>query len=285
MPTAATPLQSQPLTTTAAAADRPAPPRPVRRVENGRLVYYQASATADFWDAHWSTRLTPQHFAAARQGSLGFFEDIFPRHLPRPGRILEAGCGPGQLVLALRKRRYDCEGVDYTRQTVERVRELVPDLPIRWGDVRHLDVPDAHYAACISLGVVEHVRDGPEPFLRESHRVLTDDGVLLVSVPHFNLLRRWKARLGLYGGVPGDRTFYQYAFAPAEMTRILRACGFRVECVYGYDPWKGLKDEVPGTLRLFAMPRIGPRIERAWRGWAWARRHVGHMILYVCRKG
>ncbi len=279
-------LTSQPdLKATAAPATLPRVVRLVRRAENSRLAYYTSAADPAFWDNHWDADLSPRDYAAALQGSLGFFNDIFPRHLPRTGRILEAGCGLGKLVVALRKRRYECEGVDFSDRTIRRVRAVLPDLPVRTADVLHLDVPDGYYAGCISLGVMEHHQAGPEPFLQEAHRVLAKEGVLLVSVPHFHGLRRLKSRLGLYRGEPDGLGFYQYAFREAEMTRLLEACRFRVDAVYGYDPFKGLKDEIPSVLKLFACPGIGRRLERAWRSSAWAQRRLGHMILFACRKG
>jgi SAM-dependent methyltransferase len=277
-------VTSQPELKAKAAAHRD-PARLVRRVENGRLAYYTGAADPAFWDRHWETDLSLDDYAAALQGSLGFFNDTFPRHLPREGRIVEAGCGLAKLVVALRKRGYDCEGVDSSAPTIRRVRAVMPDLPVRAADVLGLDVPDGRYAGYISLGVVEHRREGPEPFLGEAHRVLRDDGVLLVSVPHFHGLRRLKHALGLYGGNPEGLGFYQYAFRAGEMAAILEQCGFRVDAVYGYDPFKGLKDEAPSVLRIFACPGIGKRIERAWRNYAWAQRHLGHMILFACRKG
>jgi SAM-dependent methyltransferase len=258
--------------------------RTVRRVEGSRLVYYRAGADANFWDRHWQAALTPMVYDDARRGRLGFFESIFARHLPRPGRILEAGCGLGQVVLALRVRGYDCEGVEWGQETVDRVRACWPDLPVRAGDVLHLDVPDRYYQGYVSLGVVEHRQAGPEPFWHEAWRVLADDGVMLVSVPHFHALRRVKAMLGLYHGAANGLGFYQQAFRVAELSRLLQRCGFAVEAVYGYDPHKGLKDDVPLALRLFGLPGAGRRLERLWTRSAWARRYFGHMILFVCRK-
>lgn len=279
-------LTGQPdLKATAAPATLPHAVRLVRRVENGRLAYYTSAVDPSFWDKHWDADLSPRDYAAALQGSLGFFNDIFPRHLPRTGRILEAGCGLGKLVAALRKRRYECEGVDFSDQTIRRVRAVMPDLPVRTADVLHLDVPDACYAGYISLGVMEHHQAGPESFLREAYRVLAEEGALLVSVPHFHGLRWLKSKLGLYRGEPDGLGFYQYAFREAEMTRLLETCGFRVDAVYGYDPFKGLKDEIPSVLTLFACPGIGRRLERVWRSSASAQRHLGHMILFACRKG
>ena len=158
-------------------------PQGARRVENGRLVWYSRRADASYWDHYWSAQVSPQTYRAAEAGKLGSFQQVFSRFLPRSGRILEAGCGVGQIVLALRVLGYDAEGVEWGQETVQSVKSLIPDLPIRVGDVTKLGVPDAWYAAYISVGVVEHRRDGPQPFLSEAWRVLQPGGIALISVP------------------------------------------------------------------------------------------------------
>jgi len=155
----------------------------IRNIVGSRLVYYRADADSLYWDDYWQKRLNHHWYARYDRGNLLYFEDVFLKYLPLTGRILEAGCGLGQMVMALRYRGYDCEGVEWADRTVEAVRQIYPELPIRSGDVTHLNVPDACYDAIISLGVVEHRYEGPEPYLQEAQRILNPDGVLLISVP------------------------------------------------------------------------------------------------------
>ena len=140
-------------------------------VEKNRLVYYRCLANSDYWDSLWSTRLSLEIYEIAKRGDMGTFERPFIRYLPRDGRILEAGCGTVKLVVALRRLGYDIEGVDWAPKTIEKVKTLLPELPVRVGDVRDLDVGDDYYSAYISIGVVEHFSDGPEPILRACGRI------------------------------------------------------------------------------------------------------------------
>ena len=255
-----------------------------RLVEKQRLAYYLSAADAEFWDQHWKTYLSPESYKGAEHGHLGWFEEALPRYLPKQGRILEAGCGLGQLVLALRVRGYDAEGVEWGAETVKAVRALYPDLPIRMGDVTQLEVPDGYYGGYVSLGVMEHRWEGPEPFLQEAYRVLEPNGVALISAPCFHPLRRLKARLGLYRGRTDGLEFYQYAFTETEFTSLLQAGGFTVVDQMHYDGFKGVKDEIPLLSLVFKWRGIGWRLQRWLRSSEWAERHLGHMILFVCRK-
>ena len=255
-----------------------------RRVENRRLAYYRDVADADFWDQHWRIHLSPQAYAEAQRGQLGWFEEPFIRYLPQSGRILEAGCGLGQYVLALRVRGYDVEGVEWGAETVGAVRALYPGLPIRVGDVTRLEVPDGWYSGYISLGVVEHCQAGPELFLQEAWRVLEMNGAAFFSVPYFHPLRRLKARLGLYRGRPDGLKFYQYAFTEADFAARLRSAGFRIVGKMPYGGFKGVRDELPALRRMAGWRGVGWRLERWLHTSEWVERNLGHMILFVCHK-
>ncbi|MBP1690855.1 MAG: glycosyltransferase, partial [Bacteroidetes bacterium] len=256
----------------------------VRRVERGRLAYYREKADAAFWDRHWSAMQSRGAYAEAERGYLGWFERPFATYLPRAGKILEAGCGMGQHVVALRVRGYDAVGIEWAPRTVQAARSIFPTLPVEVGDVTALRVPDAFFAGYVSLGVMEHRREGPEPFLREAFRVLAPDGIAMISVPHFHPLRRAKGLLGAYGGETADLEFYQYAYGVGEFAGHLRAAGFDVLDRWGYDGIKGLKDELPWLRRLLAHERYGPRVRSILARTPQAERWFGHMMLYVCRK-
>jgi SAM-dependent methyltransferase len=252
-------------------------------VDGERLVYYRQAADPSYWDDVWRQQLKRQPYRAALKGRLTFLERAAVRYLPREGRVLEAGCGLGQFVLALRRRGWDAEGVDYAEETVQAVRAALPDLPIRTGDVTRLDVPDNSYSGYISLGVVEHRRDGPGPFLEEARRILRPGGVALISVPFFNPLRRLKARWGSFGQSPRDLAFYQYAFTKDEFRRLLVQAGFEPIDCYPYDGEKGIRDEFPYArlpLRcLTQLPLVGRVVKRRLQ-----HSRIGHMLMFVARK-
>src|SRR5256886_15045183 len=68
-------------------------------------------------------------------------------------------------------------------------RRVAP-APLGVMELRALAVRDGALAGYISLGVVEHDAGGPDAILAEACRVLAPGGVLLVSVPYVNGVRR-----------------------------------------------------------------------------------------------
>lgn len=213
--------------------------------EGRRLAYYSVKANSGFWSRHWRKSIKTVEWKKAEQGFLGWFEEPFIKYLSKAGKIIEAGCGLGYYVLALGRRGYNIEGVEWSREAVRLIKKRYPKLKIKTGDVRKLAVKDGYYSGYISLGVVEHFRSGPEDYLREANRVLKSGGVVFISVPHFNLLRRIKNLLGLYNGNPVGLDFYQYAFTETEIDGLIEKAGFKVIDHFRYDAYKGIKEELP----------------------------------------
>ncbi len=260
--------------------------RTIRRIEGGRLAYYREAADIAYWDKHWGEMIRPEFYADAIQGQLGKFEKLFTKYLPTDARILEAGCGPAQWVVALRKRGYDVEGIDWAQETIERVHRIFPDLPIRSGDACALEVDNGFYGAYVSLGVVEHRAAGPEPFLTEAFRVLKPGGMAILSVPWLNPLRRVKAWLGCFKSqdVRGME-FYQYAFRVREMKRHIADAGFTViETQSSYNVKDGFEDELLLLDRFYRKGAVGRVLKRMIRKSRLISRHSGHMRIYVCKK-
>jgi 2-polyprenyl-3-methyl-5-hydroxy-6-metoxy-1,4-benzoquinol methylase len=217
---------------------------------------------------------------------LGMLDFLFAV-LPAKGRILEAGCGTGYIVHALRERGFDCIGIDNADSTIQAVLKACPGFPVSVGNVLDTGFEEESFDGIVSLGVAEHREQGPEPFLAEAFRVLKRGGTAVITVPHFNTVRRLKAALKIFpdkSSLPAEAHFYQYAFSRAEMETVLRKEGFQVARVTGYDAWKGLKDE----LWPFNWLNKSQRLQRNGRKMVDAFPSLlplcGHMIAFICKK-
>jgi SAM-dependent methyltransferase len=105
-----------------------------RRLEGDRLLYYKKEANVQLWEDLWQQSATAEMYEFYKAGNLFEFEKMFSRHLPRTGKILEAGCGMSQLVLALISRGYDCYGLDYAFYAMRRARNFSESLRLTCGD-------------------------------------------------------------------------------------------------------------------------------------------------------
>jgi ubiquinone/menaquinone biosynthesis C-methylase UbiE len=106
------------------------------------------------------------------------------------GDILDAGCGPGRLLAALRVRRPDARlyGADLSPYSVEVAATRLghaPGVPeVRHADARYLPWPDCTFDAVVAAHVLGHVPgEVAHGILREAARVLRPGGSL-VTVEH-----------------------------------------------------------------------------------------------------
>lgn len=255
--------------------------------QEGRLVYYSNPENLMDWDGFWKDQITPAYYQEYQNGHLGEYEQVFMKAFSPQDKILEAGCGTGRYLVGFQARGYkNIEGIEIGAETVKKVAEILPELPISVGDVTKIDVEDGFYDGYISLGVVEHRIEGPEPFLDEAHRVLKKGGIAVISVPYFNPLRKLKSALGCYHGKntdPGEVEFYQYAFDPQEFSEILENSGFRVLENKGVAGRYGVKDEFYGFFRFMEKIPGGWRLESILSKYKRIN-EWGHMIAFICTK-
>ena len=155
-----------------------------------------AGQDQESWTGVWGSvqDLTKSFDCADRDYLAPFFRKFFPRP---PGKILEGGCGIGKYVAAYKRLGYDIRGVDFSAETIRRVKDFDPGLPIEEGNIVALPYDDHSFDCYYSGGVIEHFEEGPDGPLREARRVLRNGGVLLATVPYVNLLRRMYFSTGL----------------------------------------------------------------------------------------
>jgi ubiquinone/menaquinone biosynthesis C-methylase UbiE len=151
----------------------------------------------------------------------------------RPGRVLDWGCGWGQVTALLRAREHlDVEAFDFRPETGASGPAPLAKYPaitayIETSDPVRLPYEDDRYDAVLSCGVLEHVGD-PDGSLEELKRVLRPGGTLYVyKLPNRrSYLEAIAKRMGLYyhGAWPDDRV---YDLGSARV--LLERHGFRVD--------------------------------------------------------
>jgi len=147
-----------------------------------------------------------------------------------PGRLLDWGCGHGQVTHLLRERGVDSVPFDYREGREPGVIELeqFPELQAYVsGEPVKLPFDSDSFDAVLSCGVLEHVQQ-PADSLQELRRVLRPGGRLHVyKLPNrFSYLEAIARRIGLYyhGAYPNDRVYDR-----RKAQALLNANGFRVD--------------------------------------------------------
>jgi SAM-dependent methyltransferase len=214
----------------------------------------------------------PSESAERQQRVVEMLQPFLPSD---PGtRILEIGCGMGELLTGLARLGYDCTGLDVSRTRIERLRRRQgPRLRFQQAEGTRLPFGEAAFDVAVSIQLFEHLHpDDAETHLREVHRVLKPGGRYLIETPN-----KW-AGPGDVSRFFSDRPegFHLREYSVAELHDLLSRAGFSQVSVVRW------RKEI-----LSATAAIG--IERLWKWFprkVRLRRTLGlHNPLYVARKG
>lgn len=209
--------------------------------ENDRIVFIQKSATDKFWDELWQK----ENIKNSAKQKNRFIKNLAKKYLNKGNKVIDGGCGNGNVVYTLNNAGYDAYGADFAKKTVSILNTILPELKIIYSDVRSLNFEDNFFNGYFSLGVIEHFKDGYIDIIREANRVLKKNGYLFLSFPHISFIRRLKIILNIYPFFNNDyKNFYQFAFNKKHVINILRENNFTLKKIIRYDAFKGLKDEV-----------------------------------------
>jgi len=116
---------------------------------------------------------------------LNFIVSALKASLPEGAEVLDVGCGNGVISRSLGAQGFNVRGIDVSEKTIEKAKLLNTFANVRFEVVSAEQlVADGHrYHAVICSEVLEHLND-PGKLLRVLHQSLTDDGVLIVTVPN-----------------------------------------------------------------------------------------------------
>jgi SAM-dependent methyltransferase len=103
------------------------------------------------------------------------------------GRVLDVGCGNGELGSWLARRGWSVVGIEPSEGACAVARERAVDA--RRGILADMELEPESYDAVVFRHSLEHVTD-PVADLRRIRAALRDGGVVIVSVPHFDCWQR-----------------------------------------------------------------------------------------------
>jgi SAM-dependent methyltransferase len=145
---------------------------------------------------------------------------------PKPGRLLDFGCGGGSYLCEMAARGWQVTGMDSSIQTVQSIREQY-GFDVVAGTLPHPDLTPGSFDVITMWQSLEHVSE-PLEVLRAAYELLVSGGKLIVAVPNFESLSAEWFGENWYGlDLPRHLTH----FVPGTLSEMLQTSGFRVSAM------------------------------------------------------
>ncbi|MGA2216299.1 MAG: methyltransferase domain-containing protein [Bryobacteraceae bacterium] len=141
----------------------------------------------------------------------------FARKFADAKRVLDAGCGTGYGSAELAQSAAQVTGLDISADAIEYASASypIPDLRFLESSCTAMPLPTGSFDLVVAFEVIEHLADY-RAFLNECARVLTREGLLIVSSPNKRYYAETRA-------ASGPNPFHEHEFEAGEFVRELQS--------------------------------------------------------------
>jgi len=178
----------------------------------------------DYYQNYWYKRLKERQSSPIRKEVPPFLVKYstygaIANQIPFKSKILDLGCGGGN-VTQLFLKKGEVVGVDISQEALKKAADL--GIKTKLHDLNKLPLPfkDKSFNVVVLTDTLEHLVD-PLAVLKESFRILTPGGWVIVTVPNF---ARLSNRLRMFGGDPVDILHW---FTKGKAEHFLKLVGFK----------------------------------------------------------
>lgn len=156
---------------------------------------------------------------------------IIERYVTKPTRtILDVGCSTGIFLNAMQIAGWKTQGIEINSKAAKFARQRF-GLDVFDGELDNLQIPAESFDVITFWDVIEHTYD-PLTTLKKSHRLLKDNGIVVMTLPHLESLDH---RLFGTEWIGYDAPRHLYIFPRYVMKKLLIAANFEV-----LDMWCGI---------------------------------------------
>ena len=218
------------------------------------------------------------------RGKLVMIDQLIRPHVKAGSRLLEIGCGAGNLLLQATVAGSYPVALDLSMQALTFVRsrleeaQSAPEAPHGFactqGIGESLPFCDNLFACILLSEVIEHL-EAPQVSIREAARVLCPGGRLLITTPNYRSfwpIMEWAVdRLNMAPKMAGEQHISR--FHPSSLTKMLTEAGLRMEyagSIYNLSPF----------LSLLSSERANRQLQRELSG----RSRWGMILVAVAVK-
>jgi 2-polyprenyl-3-methyl-5-hydroxy-6-metoxy-1,4-benzoquinol methylase len=208
-----------------------------------------------------------------RRAALDFSVMYMP-YIPR-GRLLEVGCGSGNMLKIMADLGWQVEGVDFDSEAVKNCRRKGLNVHVGFlGDLRY---PESCFDAITMSHLIEHVHD-PLGLLEECCRILKPGGRLALVTPNIDSAGH---RIYTSSWFHLDPPRHLRIFTVGSMKSLLEKAGFRKVKIDTTIRDAATAYAASRSVRLTSRYEVGVRQPWSFRLWGRAMQAVEWVWLTV----
>ncbi len=119
------------------------------------------------------------------QASFQNLIDVINQYVPKGSKLLEFGCGTGNLAGLIGQENYKVLGVDISDRFIEYSKEKfgAPNINFQVVGFGQLPFPDKSFDCIYTCAVLEHCYD-VDKIIQDFHRLLKPGGTLVIGTPN-----------------------------------------------------------------------------------------------------
>ena len=171
--------------------------------------------------------------------------DKFLTMLPKQGKILDIGSGPGQFAKHMIEKGFEVIGIDFSKEMVAIAKGKVPNVDFRHMDMRQLDFPDNSFDGVFSAYSLIHIpSEEVLETLKGFHRVLKAGGYVEIAVQKGEADKIIDEPF-----MPTEKMFFNF-FTEERIAKFLEDAGFQVvsQEIMAIDDAETMSDKVIYTI-------------------------------------
>jgi len=200
----------------------PREPSPLRSLYlKARHHYLCARFSYPARQCPWALRLAGRMMASLPHRRAAFDASVLWLPSQPGGKVLEIGCGNGELLAHLRSLGWTCRGVEPDARSAAIARARGLDI-IEGGALTDNLIPPESVDAIVMSHAIEHLND-PGEVLRRCHRILRPGGRIVMLTPN---LRSFGHRRFGRNWLHLDPPRHLYLFTGLSLGRLAKAAGF-----------------------------------------------------------
>lgn len=204
------------------------------RCADCNIQFQNPQYSADYLTEYYSSYTQPRkHLAPGTDASHRYHLDWLNRYADQPGKLLDVGCGKGELMVLAQDQGWQAEGYDVDPATTAVTAERI-GMPVYSGEFDQVDFTGKSYDALVMIHVIEHLKS-PHPYFRVFDSILKPGGLLMVAAPnlaspsarfkHWLEQRGWRKKLV---GDYYDTDHHLWYYSRASLKHLLDQYGYDV---------------------------------------------------------